>query len=1380
MLFSYIASLLLVCFSWHPDAVALTNPGYRGLSYVERPTVNTGAPGGVQVNTQTGNLVLQRGLFAIPGKGLPVDFSLTYNSDHRLVSSPFGYGWNLSYNIRYTKDSSGNVTVVWGDGRQDTFSWDGSTYTALPGVYMTLTADGAGQLTLTTKYGIRFRFADPTHRKLTALEDPNGNTLTFGYDASARLTAITDAGGRVYTLTYDPSGKVTQITDPQLGARAFTLAYDASGRLTGITDPLGNSETFGYDAENLITSLTDPRGTTTTITYTTPAWDATTRLPATVAKGGSTTSFAYDATQKTTTVTDPNGHAWQYAYDTNGTISRITDPLGQSTTFTWNSTKDLTRLTDRNTHTTTFTYDSTGNLLTLTDALGNTRTWTYEPNFNRVASFTDRRGHTWSHVYDAHGNRTKTTDPLGNTFLRSFDAAGQMTTYTDGNGHTTTFTYDGYGNNTTMTDPLGNQIQGVYDAGSRPVQITDRNGNSTTLAYDALDRLTGVTDPLGHADTRTYDANGNLVAFTDRNGNTTTLAYDALNRLTSSTDPLGHADARTYDANGNLTAYTDRNGHDWLRVYDPLNRLISRSDPLGNTWQYAYDANSNLVSYTDALGQVTTNTYDGLNRLTQQTFADSTTATYTYDANGNLLSAEDASSHYTFTYDALNRKIQYSDILLGKAVSYAYDPVGNLISKTGPEGDVVTYGYDAADNLVSVAEPSGTTTYTYDADGNRVSTLYASGVTSTFTYDAANRLASIVHKDPAGAVLASFVYTRDAMGRIVRSDLENGKYNRFFYDALGRIIEDDEISYFNNGTPVWTIENYAYDANGNKTSYIQSGVNGTITWDAANRPLQDTGWGAAGATFTYDANGNRTQMQEISSWGLTQDYAYDARGRMSTVSVSGWTTGTYTYTYDVFNRLIKVDNGNGMVQRIMYGSPGPIAEYDGNGKNTAKFHLDEYLKKAREWWEKQEVAHLEFGPNGEVKVVGGRSLIMTVDITKDNPGNETGQDLIYHPLPGDTFNDWGNRILADLSGNKDGDIPHNSRGEWDMDNPDLVFPQAYTPTLEGWWHGWPWDYNAMWPAGGHINPWGLVQDPWTGARVANPQNPPNQPILNPQNPLNPWMLNLQNPLNPWMLNLQNPPNQPILNPQNLLVQVERQLAPIFSPPPPSCASCRGWPRCNVSTNVRSRPCPPWYYPHDPWNVGRILVFKGWAYIYAINARLPEEVANPVKTLGKGVAFLAGGLQGGYAAHQQGQGWLGTVIRGGAHGGAAILLLSTTGGMGNLVDAWTGWGVTNTLAAPVDVVTTLGTPNPAVAQNLEQHFLSGKAGTIPRVMTSYGEKIATQTRAGEVAVDQYSRGINAYNKGNYVEAGKHFISGTVAWSVSAGYTAIKDVANWLGL
>ena len=924
-------------FLLNTSAISITDMGYRGLSYVERGVVDISTFGDAGVNTFSGNLFVQRELFMIPSRGLPVEIYLTYNSDRRLISSPFGYGWNLSYHIRYHKDSSGNVTIVWGDGRQDTFTNSGTGYTPPAGVYMSLT-ESSGVLTLTTKYGIKFIFANPTHRKLTSIEDPNGNTITITYDTNYRPITITDAADRVYSLTYNTDGLLSQVVDNNLTpGRAYTFTYDSQGRLTGITDPLGRTESFGYDAGNLITSITDKRGNTTQITYT------ASYLPQSVQKGGRQVSFSYDTTTRTTTFTDAKSNSWKFLYSS--PISRITDPSGNSINFTWDTNKNLTAVTDRRGNTTNLSYDTNGNLTSLEDPLGNVSAWTYGA-LGRVTSFTDPRGNTWTNTYDANGNPTQTTDPAGNSVTRAFDSNGQMTSYTDREGNTYTMSYDTYGNLKAITDPLGNTTNISYDGASRITQITDPNGNTTGFNYDPLDRILEVVDGLGNADQRTYDENGNLTSYTNRLGNTWSYSYNSFNELTQIVGPpipdpsnpsnnVNPTVVFTRDANGNVVQITDPRGKNWTYTYDALNRMTSWKDPLGNTWQYAYDPEGNLVEVTDALNQTFTYTYDAIGRLTGQSFPGGTTASYTYDANGNLLTARDANSDYSMSYDNLDRLTSFTDNTRGKTFNYAYDKEGRLTSKTYPGGETVSFTYDAAGRRTSMTTPNGTTNYGYDAAGNRTSIAYHSGHETLINYDANNRVSDIAHISSIVGAFASYTYTRDAEGRITSANRVSAGTPilsaDYILDPYGRVLEETVTD--NSVNPPVTITlTQAYDPAGNLISYNRFGSTGTVTYDDAGRPTQDTNWNVSGnTTFTHDANGRRTVITIGGSSSITIDY--DSRSRM--VGAGG-----INYTYDVFGRLI-TEEGYATPYNFVYSDPYslfPSEIYDGSGNLLTRFY----------------------------------------------------------------------------------------------------------------------------------------------------------------------------------------------------------------------------------------------------------------------------------------------------------------------------------------------------------------------------------------------------------------------------------------------------------
>jgi len=937
-------------------ALAGTSPVYRGLVYLERPVVAVPVLAGVAVNTLTGNLVLGRGLFTVPARGIPLEAFLVYNSDRRKVASPFGRGWSLSYGLRYVEDASGNVRIVWGDGRVDLFlAAGGGTFTSPAGVFATLSRPAPGQLLLRTKRGLEYRFFAASHRKLTAIADRNGNTLTLTYDGG-RLVRLSDAAGRQWDLAYDGQGRLVELSDPNL-PRSVAFVYDAFDRLVQLTDPLGESESYGYGTDDLLTSITDRRGNQAVIAYTGGPGN---RLVASVAKGGSTTMFAYDAGSRTTTLTDPNGNPWMHTYSGSNLLTSVTDPLGESETFVWGTDKVLLERTDRRGTASTYDYDAKGNLTkaTVPLAAGSNAVTTvvYNQTCQRPLSILSPRGGSWQFVYDAACNLTKVTDPaeLGTQASLAYDAFGQPMQRTDRSGRVTTYTHDAAGNPTSATNALGHAWEYAYDGAGRLVAAEDPLGHQRTYEYDALDRLVTATDALGHDATYEYDEAGNLLRYTDREGNQTQASYDALGRLAGTTDALGNSDSYVYDAAGNPTSYLDRRGNTWMQAFNARGEITSRTNPLGGVWSSTYDANGNLATHTDAKGQVTTFTYDLANRLIQRDSADTSRTTYSYDAHGNLLTALDRltpggtiTSNLSFLYNANDFKTRSSDNLLGRNVRKSWDGDGRQLTETDAIGNVTSYQYDAAGRLTKITAYGGTATFTLDAAGNPLLDQRSNGVSTAYTYDANGRVATLTSNgpappppgglsslDPGGPVLSSFAYTNDGNGDIVAA-LRGAENVAFTRDPLRRILTEQ-------GTlgGAYT-QSFTYDENGNRLSSTLAKAAFTRviseTFDAAGRAVGFSnlfnGTGPT-AVYTLDANGARTLAAY--SGGSSTSYTYNARGLLTGFDAGGSTTATYPW--DALDRLYGRSSASGSL-RFLYGS-GVVSAVEGAGLgSTPAFNI---------------------------------------------------------------------------------------------------------------------------------------------------------------------------------------------------------------------------------------------------------------------------------------------------------------------------------------------------------------------------------------------------------------------------------------------------------
>ena len=162
--------------------LALLAPtGYDHLHHAA-PSTPWSAFAGRGVNAVLGNFVLQEQDLAVPGRGLPVAFTRTYNSAS-VADGPLGPGWTHSFNLAVLPDGADAMLVRNADGRLDRFSQqpDGS-YTAPSGIHNLLTRAADGTYSLRTKDQTVYRF--DTGGRLISITDRNGNTILLTYTGS--------------------------------------------------------------------------------------------------------------------------------------------------------------------------------------------------------------------------------------------------------------------------------------------------------------------------------------------------------------------------------------------------------------------------------------------------------------------------------------------------------------------------------------------------------------------------------------------------------------------------------------------------------------------------------------------------------------------------------------------------------------------------------------------------------------------------------------------------------------------------------------------------------------------------------------------------------------------------------------------------------------------------------------------------------------------------------------------------------------------------------------------------------------------------------------------------------------------------------------------
>jgi RHS repeat-associated protein len=250
---------------------------------------------------------------------------------------------------------------------------------------------------------------------------------------------------------------------------------------------------------------------------------------------------------------------------------------------------------------------------------------------------------------------------------------------------------------------------------------------------------------------------------------------------------------------------------------------------------------------------------------------------------------------------------------------YTYDLNGNRISMIDPTG-LTNYAYDGLNRLTSMTNNKGqTTTFSYDALGRRASMMQANGVVTTYSYDVASQLTRLAHQHGA-TTINSFDYTYDKVGNRRSKVDRNGLYN-YTYDTLNRLTEAL------NPLPTNPLENFIYDAVGNRTN---SNQNGLSLFNPANQHTED-----ANFTYQYDANGNQTR-KTAKAGGAFTTYEYDAENKLVRVVKNGTTVN---YRYDGLGRRVEkevIDVGT-TATRYVYDNEDILLELNASNNISARY-----------------------------------------------------------------------------------------------------------------------------------------------------------------------------------------------------------------------------------------------------------------------------------------------------------------------------------------------------------------------------------------------------------------------------------------------------------
>jgi RHS repeat-associated protein len=735
-------------------------------------------------------------------------------------------------------------------------------------------------LTGATKY----QFTYDGDGRLLGVSDVAGNVTSIERAGGAPL-AIVAPGGQRTALTLDAAGFLITIANP---AGAMTrVTHTADGLLTTFIRPAGGVSRFTYDALGRLTRDENPDGNVVTLSRTDSATGFSVQQRSTLGRVVTyTLERLADGSERRRT-SDPNGRVTEVVTDLKGTQTGVF-PDGTRMTLTTKSDSRFgtqTRMLDRlvvtlpsgtvstTTRTRSVTLPSSGDVLHPTS----------------VQDATSVNGRSTVATWQGSTRTLTTVSPAGRQNVVTLDILGRAITLAPGAGLSpVSWTYDTLGRVSQVTHGAQSWTF-AYDAQHRPVSRTDALGGQTRFEYDAADRITRIVPPSGNAVRFVYDLDGNRTSVIMPSGAIHDMGYTPAGRDATYLPPGGAVTARTYDEDGMPALTILADGRLRQSTYDAGGRWLGQTFPEASL-SLAYDAvvptnGVSRVSRTPAAGsaQDIAFTHDGpMPRTATWTGASAGRYTDGYDANLFLtsmgLTSGSDSVPLGLTRDNDGLPTQYGPF---------------AITRGGPDGAPS-----------QMTDGTGTLALGWDALGRALDRTVTVAGTQVYRVQLAYDLAGRVTKktETIGGVARAFDYVHDVDGQLVQ------------------VRRDGTL-----------VEQYAYDANGNRTSRLLSGGSTeAAAYDAADRLVQRGGVAMQHDDAYLVARGADT-------------FEYDARGALTRAIVAG---RTVTYAYDGLGRRVARTDPGGTTQ-YLYGNPTiptqVTAVRDASGRLTALFYDEQDL-----------------------------------------------------------------------------------------------------------------------------------------------------------------------------------------------------------------------------------------------------------------------------------------------------------------------------------------------------------------------------------------------------------------------------------------------------
>lgn len=941
---------------------------------------NSSEYAGEPVNMCTGNYVNDIWELTLRGD-MELSFVRHYNSQF-VQSGPLGVGWSHSLDCAL-KIEGDEVTVCWGNGRQERFDRDESgAFVHIFGGYDTLEQMEDGYC-YTTREGKKSFFS--TQGRITRIQDRAGHGLSFTYEED-RMVRAAASEERWIQLSYNEEGLLARLTDSMdrevsfqydgvllqsassadgtseqyeydgnsrlsaiinaAGVRILENTFDEEGRVVHQRFPDGTEMRYEYRDDHVV--FTDRNGSQAVYYHDQRLRHTCTRF----AVGEE--SYTYNDKNERITYTDLNGSIWKREFDESGNVISLTDPLGQVTRYQYDARGLLTFVSAPDGGETRMAYDENSNMTEIVDAAGSRQTTVYQDG--RVVEAVDPDGLKTVFAYDEEGRVIAITDSLGNTVRHEYDRAGRLVRLTDQKGNVSEFEYDGLDRLLLIRDPAGQERWITYSPTGKVSAIQDFDGLTERWTFNEMDMIATYTNKLGGVTTFTYDNMSNPVEITLPNGSVITRSYNAMNLLEREEqtgmaprlfeyDSYGRVTAERrgeesklyrYDAAGRLIGITDWNGGEITVERDALGRVTRRTYADGSAVTFVYDVVGRCVTERDALGREVSYEYSPAGRMTGRTDESGVRTGYTYGPDGRLSRVTYADGKYIdFTYDALGNLVKRA-LQSGYTEFYTYDRLSRRVRIADSEGREKGLEYDAAGNVIRTEDNQGRVVcYSYSAAGSLEKVIDEMGQVTHYGYDQAGRLSAVLKGAFPDERAQEILSAPEQYQKPENVDCRLTTWKR---NAAGSVTEIRNA--------VGAAETFTYDAYGRMVShtdlsgselryrYHPGGLMAEVEWDGASlarytydKMKRMTGmedqWGTS--SFQYDAAGQLTHTRD--SFGHEVDYVLEGAGVKKEVTANG---KTYLYEYDAHMRLAAVSVEGSRIT-YSYDSDGRLAKKEMTG-----------------------------------------------------------------------------------------------------------------------------------------------------------------------------------------------------------------------------------------------------------------------------------------------------------------------------------------------------------------------------------------------------------------------------------------------------------------